>query len=446
MGWESDIPAAIRESWPRPFSLLLVWLSAILVAVAVATAFPLWCSAVVGLLISFVGTVAWINARRLRRCPPGSVGFVVAISVDSDDVYPSFQRDFVHNLRNLLRQGELKSGVWFYEVPQFRLNGPVDQDKAAYFRQKTEAAFVLYGQVRTRQESETKHYLDLHGLVGHAETTESNKTRLTDEFTELLPRRLIASSKASLPAFEITSSISSVVAKYIAGIAAFVSGLNGPARALYSDAQAAAVRLSSRHAAARKIVERVPLRFGEISLTEASKLHSEWRKSRDDHLLVEMEVYLDECAEAVQQFPAWKTLKAISMVAASKGDLSKIERMLRGLPKEDPITQMNLAFLDVAKGNLRSAVRHYRNAAQSNVSMDVVDEVMCFLDWYRDFRSDAACNVAFAHGFISYCILKDRHLAEEYFQDFVSLSRGKNQEQVALVPRWLEELPVIPSP
>lgn len=446
MGWESDIPTAIRESWPRPFSLFLVWCGATLVAIAAASAFPLWTSVIASLLIGGAGTVVWINARRLRRCPSGSVGFVVAISVDSDDVYPSFQRDFVHNLRNLLSQGELKSGVWFYEVPQFLLEGPVDAEKAAHVRQKTEATFVLYGQVRTRQENETKHYLDLHGLVGHAETTESNKTRLTSEFTELLPRRLIASSKASLPAFEMTSSISSVVAKYIAGIAAFVSGLNGPARALYSDAKVAAIKLSARHQAARKIVERLPLRFGEISLTEASRLHAQWRESRNDQLLVEMEVHLDSCAESVQEFPAWKTLKAISMVAASKGDLSKIERMLGGISKEDPITQMNLAFIDVAKGNLRSAARHYRNAAQANVAIDVVDEVMCFLDWYKDFRPNALCNVAFAHGFISYCILKDKKLAATYFQEFVAQSGGENRQQIELIPRWLDELPDAPEP
>lgn len=382
----------------------------------------------------------------MRRCPSDSVGFVVAISVDREDVYTSFQRDFVHNLQTLLRQGELRSGIWFYEVPQFHLDGPIDQEQATLIRQKTNAAFVLYGQVRTREEGETKHYLDLHGLVGHAETTESNKTRLTGEFTELLPRRLIASSKASLPAFEITSSISSVVAKYIAGIAAFVSGMNGAARALYSDAQSAAVRLSAQHQAARKIVERLPLRFGEISLTEASKLHAEWRATRDEQLLVQMEVYLDECAEPAQKFPAWKTLKAISMVAASKGNFSKIENLLRGLPKGEPVTEMNYAFIDVARGHLKSAARHYRNAAKADVAMDVVDEVMCFLDWYGEFKPDEACKVAFAHGFISYCILKDHGLAKSYFEKFVSLSDGKYAHEVALVPRWLAELPDVMVP
>lgn len=437
-----DLLDAVRRSWPSFQGLLLAWL----VALAAGAMFlPLASSPwplVITLAIGGVVTLAWLKARQLKRCPPDKFGFVVAISVDDPNTQRLFERDFSRNLESLVSTGRSGERVWAYRVPQLHLPLCLTQQEAMEMRQKTNAGFLLYGQVRTRKEDKTKHYVDLHGVVGHAETVASNKTKLVKEFTELLPRRLIALEGNQLVAFELSSSLSSIVAKYIAGIGCFLSGALDYANDLYIDAQSLALPVAESYDSARKIVERVPVRLTEVVVARASAVYQQWRAYPTPEKLVELREVLGTAPiVAAEKNPVWRTLLAICSVASDEADFDKIEAAT--IAKEnarDPITQMNLAFFDVVRGDLRAASRHYRRAAELNVQLVTIEEVICFLEWFQGHRPALRAEVSFALGFISYHLLGDKQLTEEFFSEFRHTRGGRYEAEAALLDKWIGEL------
>lgn len=431
---------AIQASWPRWSGLALGWALAIVVATAVVPLGGAPIGSALGAFVGLVITACWTLARRTKQCPGGKFGFVIAIAVDDSKTQRLFERDFCRNLEDLLRSGSLAESVWVYQIPNYRLQACPTPAEAMAIRLRTNSAFVLFGEVRTREGEPTQHYVDLHGLVGHAPTHESNKSKLAQEFTELLPRRLVTPAGAELPAFELTSSLSSIAAMYIAGIAAFLSGAPDQAEKMYNDAELLARPSAPRFPAAQAVLDRLPIRRTEIVVARASAHYRAWRESRSELELERMNAVLAVAPPVASSVPEWKTLQAIGMVAKFGDNFRQIEADLVGDDPNDPVTQVNLAFFDIADGDFRAAARHYRRAAELNLSLDTVDEIMCFIDWFRDFRPQFRTEMTFALGFICYCLLEDFALATEYFDEFNGSRGDRYEDSAARIPKWLAQI------
>jgi len=427
-----------KEHWPTPLGIALSWVAVIACGALASAILPQVAAIVAVVVVGLILTAIWFSQRRIKTCPKGLFGFVIAIPVDDQQTLRLFERDFVQRLRTLLQTGSLRDKVWVYAIPQFHLKHVPSEQDATEIRRRTGAGFVLYGDVRTRVEDVRKHYIDLNGLVAHAPTTDENKKRLVKEFTELLVKRAIAPEGAELPMFELTSALSSLTAKYIAGIGAFLSGGLDSAEAMYADALQLARPLAADHEAAKKIAERIPVRLAEVYLARAVRFYQRWKDSRSNADLRAMVETLDAAPEKAHEFPQWKALRAIGMVAEAGDDFSHIEKLVRQAPLSDPVTHMNLAFVLILKGDLRAATRHYRRAAELKVSMDTIDEVMSFLIWFRAYRPSHICQTNFALGYISYHLLGDATLASEFFTEFAKTDEFS--EERALVPKWLAEL------
>lgn len=437
---ERTLVEQIRASWHTKLGLALSWLLALLVSVSVAAVLPeksFYLSVVLFAVIALVAAGKWTLDRRLKKCPNGKVGFLLAISVDDADTYKLFKRDFIHNIEHLLLQSGVGQKIWVGEVPQWRLEKAPSMDDAIALRSGANCTFVLFGQVRTRQGERRQHYIDLSGVVAHAETEEHNTTKLRNEFSELLPRRIIADEGSELPTFEMTSALSSMVAKYIAGIGAYLSGSLDAAEALYKDAANIARASKDAHEISRKIWDRLPVRQTELVITRARSSYQKWRESREDSDLVEMGRELARAPEAGHVIPEWRTLQAISLVVTAGADLDQIERLVKSGHDADPVTHMNLAFFDLLRGDLKAAARHYRNADSRNVSMDTIDEVMSFLDWFKVYRPQYWCEVEFALGFIGCHLLKDRDMAAASFDEFERLRGPRFDVEARLIGGWL---------
>ena len=428
----------IVSSWPRPLGLASALALVLMSTWPLSQKMGLRSTAVAAVLLSIAVIAIWLYQRRYPRCPKGKFGFVIAISVDDPSTYKMFQRDFVEHIARQLRAGAMGEHVWVSELQQFRLARALDDDEARLVRERSRASFVLFGQLRTRDEDTKRHYLDLRGLVGHAETQDSNKSKLVGEFTELLPSRVIAESKNALPVFEMTSTLSSIVAKYISGIAAFLSGFKEAAETLYNDAADLAKRQTGVPVA-EKILERLPTRLSEISISNGRHHYERWKETRDDADLHNMRAALSKAPSAASSFPEWRTLNAISSVALG-ASADEIEAHLGRLPSNEPVAQMNAAFLSAWRGDLKSAARHYRNADQLNVSLETIEEVIEFLLWFRDFRPEAYVPMSFALGFISLVLLKDKRLAVSYFADFQARRGSAYDHESTLITKWFADI------
>lgn len=435
-----DLIKAVHSEWPRPIGLALGFATIITLASLATSLIPkIWALVLAAAAIAAL-IFCWLYQRQLKRCPRDKFGFVIAFSVDDRETERVFERDFVRNLTGLLESGVTGERIWVYQIPPFLLPHPLNDAQAVALRKQLRANFVLHGQVRTRFEGARKHYIDLSGVVGHAETTKDNKDRLAKEFAELLPRRLVASEGEELPAFELTSSVSSVVAKYIAGIGAFLSGFVDYSDAMYRDALALATPLSAQHDVAKKILARIPTRKSEVAIARATERYNEWKGSRSPAALQAMGEFLDEAPEIAHEIPQWKVLKAISLVSSAGDDLSKVESLVLKMPENDPVTHVNRAFFDVVRGDLKSATRRYRKSGDLNITMDSIEEVMSFLEWFLSYRPSCACQVNFALGYISYYLLRDFDLAADFFSKFNEQSLERFSDERALIPKWLGEI------
>ena len=435
--------ATIRANWPKPLGLLLSFFLAGGIGLSLANALGVGFAAAGALILMAAFLAHWLWNRRIPRCPDGQVGFLVAISVEDDRTYRIFERDFIDNLGRVLRASSQAGRVWVGAVPQVRIPKQPTELEAIELRKVSKTAFVLYGQVRTRGEgTERKHYVDLAGLVGHSQTVKSNQQQLQIEFSELLSRRIIANQGDELPAFELTSSLSSLVAKYIVGIAMFISGQVDAAQAFYEDADRLSKGQSDANEAVKKIRERLPRRFSEVAILQASSQYESWRETREEPYIARAESILDAAPDIAREWPQWKSLKAIAQVVLAKGDIDKIEKLASGGLERDPVTHMNLAFVKILRGDLRAAAQRYRRAADLKVNMDTIDEVMSFVEWYRDLNPASFAELSFALGFISYCHLRDEKLAQKYFQEFANSRDDRYEVESGLTEKWVYELQV----
>jgi hypothetical protein len=430
---------SIKESWPKWSGLLLGLFGLALLGSLLATFLSKSTTSliVVGGVLALL--LAWYNARRLRLCPLNKYGFVIAIHVEDVETQKIFEADFSRPLVAQLRTGALAEAVWVYVLPQFHMKGQLSVDEAIALRVKTRSGFVLFGQVRTRVGGEKTHHVDLHGAVGHAPTDDSNKARLTKEFSELLPRKLQAAAGQELPVFELTSAVSSLAVKYIAGIAAFLSGDRRAASALYSDCKGLALELRG-HKTPELILERLDFRESEVAISDALVLYREWRRTHSSEHLERIGDLLDGCPSQAQDQWQWRGLQAIRLVAQNAGNLEFIENLMKKMNPKDAATQMNFAFLDLLRSNFKAATRHYRNAVELHVTMEVVEEVMEFLDWYGEDYPQYEAQVQFGLGYISYLILEDSALAKKYFGVFDATRGASFENESRLAKSWIATL------
>ena len=428
---------SLPDSWPKKSGLFLGWTLLVFAGCLAFKEIRDWRVFAFFLTVALLATLVWLSQRKLSKCPENKFGFVVAISVEDQETNKKFERDFCQRLETLLRSGRVSDSIWVYFVPQYHLPKEINEEGARKLRLDTKSGFVLYGQVRTREEDSKKHYIDLHGLVGHAPTDQNNSNLLAKEFTELLPRRIIAPCDNELPAFELSSTFTTMVAKYIAGIGAFLSGAFDYASDMYADAETIAKQLANDHAIAKTILERIPIRNTEIAVYKATRIYNLWRESRKAEDLKRMGEILATAPLEGQSHPVLKTLAAIYWVSSNNGDFESIEKEILGMNQKDPVIQMNLAFFDVRRGDFKSASRHYCAAINLEVTLETASEVIDFLEWYKEENQAIANNFNFALGYICRFILNDKILAKEYFDIFLERLPDKNVDERPLIQKWM---------
>ena len=122
---------------------------------------------------------------------------------------------------------ESKAGSYlnFIELSQPHAEKIVDYESANEMRIKTRSHFCIYGNVRKRPINGQEHQvIELNGIVTHKEVPKEISEKFSKEFTELFPTEINFPAGNELIAFKFTSDWAAIVAKYIIGIAATLSG------------------------------------------------------------------------------------------------------------------------------------------------------------------------------------------------------------------------------
>jgi hypothetical protein len=229
-----------------------------------------------------------------------------------------------------------------------------------------------------------------------------------------------------------------LASEYIIAVALECAGALNEAELLLDDLEPKAANANVvQHGL--KIAQRIPTRRMEICVARANQVYKQWRDSRSDDLLVAIDELLNQVPTSERKRLPWLGLKAIVQVA-HEDDLQAAEQTVLSCGREQPTTQMNLAFLKACHGDLRGATRHYRNAKGANVNLELVEEIMDFIEWYRLFKPALDVEMCYCLGFISLEIIKDTILANQYFTRFAEVADDRYRQEQLLVEKWMGEL------
>jgi len=374
-----------REQWYEKSGLaagLIVGIAAI-EGLLVAGGADWWLKLSSAVAAAGIISLAWWWSGLPPKTRPDRVGFLVAITSDDDKESKRLQADFTLPLRQLIRSGRSGQVFDFIELPLHLARKIADTDDAERIRVQCRAHFMIFGRVRRRTiDGHENHVVDLDGIVAHKAVPDLVKQRLAGEFSELLPRRVRISTENDLLSFYFTSEWADLVAKYIIGIAAAVSGDIDAAESLYLDAQA---RLSTKNTGFpvyQKLAERLPVRLAEVHEARAIAAYEAWQLDHESRHIDDITSHIKRAADTGRPLTArLNFLAAIHAFLRDRNPDRAFEFLRKVKDPNSALWNFNMAFLHGYKGNLKQASQHYRAGSLFDSEPALLSQVEEFMCW-----------------------------------------------------------------
>lgn len=180
------------------------------------------------LLILWIGY--WVvNKFHLPRNKKNKVGIVIAIYSENESERQKLKADFISKLKKDLQQ----EGILNFSEVIFLKNHFSNQIKESdnprteleTINKKIKAHFYVWGDVKKRPDGDEgeKYFINFQGYVVHKPISQNLSQVISIDFSKVLPKEVNFLEKRSFKGFEASATIVHLAAKYIIGIAAFVS-------------------------------------------------------------------------------------------------------------------------------------------------------------------------------------------------------------------------------
>lgn len=187
------------------------------------------------LLILWIGYWGF-NRFYLPKNKKESIGIVIAIYSENKKERQKLKADFISKLKNDFKQeGMLDFSNIIFLKNHFaqeinESNNP--QKKLEKINKKVRGHFYIWGNVKKRTDGDKgeKYFINFQGYVVHKPISQVLSREISIDFSKVLPREVNFLENRSFKGFEASAQIVHLAAKYIIGIAAFVS--NDPLLAL----------------------------------------------------------------------------------------------------------------------------------------------------------------------------------------------------------------------
>jgi len=373
-----------EKHWHRPAGLVAAAAFLILLLTGVfALVKPSSIICAIAYVLSAVLVVTgWRWSNRLPRTKKGKVGFVVSIYADEEAERVKIKEDFIRTLHELLKEGPSGQSFQVITLPNHVAEDVVDQDDAQQLRVTCRARFVIYGRVRLRTiDGSQQHVLHLEGLVAHKPVAQPIAESLPREFAELLPRRVRIATENDVFSFAFTSEWLNCVARYIIGIAAACSGDLDYAEQLQTEVHGLLSGKDQAFSVFATLKQRVPVRLAEIRHARARKAYNKWRRSRDPADMDTMARHLDSVPSSGPNQYGVLLFKSICLFVRNRDVKGAMDVLKKCRGQTEATWLYNLAFLHAYAGDLKGAIRRYRNAMKLRVGDRTVVEVEEFMCW-----------------------------------------------------------------
>jgi tetratricopeptide (TPR) repeat protein len=420
-----EILNLIKARWYRPSTLIILVFFAAIVLLSMFSAIKIEEMTLPEVIISIAIIVGlaflWYTSTRMPKATKGKVGFAVGIVAETQEQRDLIARDFVETLRNLLSRSEFKYHFSFLEIPAHLAQKIESPDDAHKVLNNSRCQFLVYGRARTRRiQGEERHVLDLQGIVSHSPIPQEVQKHFSKEFGELFPNKLVISSENDIFSFEFTAEWVSLVARYIIGIAALVSGDILYSQQLFESLEQEVVKPQTDFPAIIKLRQRVPQRLASVYLTRASIYFQEWRQTKDLRQMADMEVFLNQLRRVAPNEPGGHLLKAIWLFVTERDIRGAKDELERCRIQQDATWQYNYAFLLAYEGNLKKAFKEYKRASQAYTrAPGLLLEVENFICWVLENEPDKI-QLHFCLGLLNFFGKDDKARAMQDFEEFLT--------------------------
>jgi hypothetical protein len=167
----------------------------------------------------------WLMTHRVPRTRDDSIGIIVAITGQDNAHDDQVRADFVRSLQRMLEADGRNTHFQLVVFPRYlaaRCDTPL---AATQYLGRAHGHFMIFGSVRIREvNGSDSHVLVMEGVVGHAPMPKAVGDQLARDFGIALPRRVSFPRNNDVFAFELTSALTDIAARYVIGLAALVSG------------------------------------------------------------------------------------------------------------------------------------------------------------------------------------------------------------------------------
>ena len=414
----------IRRRWSSRWTLALALVSGgsaalIFVAEVDLSKLDLVDYAVVSLVLIAIIAV-WYFTNRVPRTKKGVIGFVLAITAEKESQARRLRSDFGTTIRELLTQSP---GLYKFELIEYSKNqsAKVTAGTAARYLLKSRARFMVYGRARMRRVGGDKyHVLNLEGVVAHAALPPKTAQAFSAEFQDIFPRKLRIHKEIDLLAFEITAELIDVIARYIVGIAAMVSGDLDYAEELFRELRSRLGPVKVAVPAVIKVRQRVPTRLRELHDIQLQLVRQAFFLRRDMEDLRRADVILEKL-EQLGRLDYSQTLTKAMCEFLLRRNVKKAKRLLRNCHGHPDATwRYSLAFLFAYTGDIQKARRLYQVAFHSehlDTTVPIQTEEFIRLVLHDE---PEVCQLYYCLGLINYFVKKDMASALRDFKDFLA--------------------------
>lgn len=444
LGGIADFIRYVELRWHRPSTLVVALLViALAFTLPSATSISLTRGIVLATILLAIAVV-WIVTNRVPRAREHSVGFAVAFTAETQEQRDRIVSDMVSHLRDLLSSGQQVHPFTLVVLPDHHAREIVNPDDARAYLARTRCHFIVYGSARMRRlDGADHHVLRMHGAVSHAPIADHIARQFSLEFGELLPGHsghLIISQENDLFSFEFTSRVINIVAKYIIGIAALLSGDLAYAESLFLETEQLVANVTVELAPLIKIRSRLPSRLAEIYLAHAGREYALWQGDDSSAHLDLMGGYLERLSRIVPHDARAHALRAIWYFLAKRDTASAMREVRRSRTMLDCVWRYSKAFLLAYDGALTKALRDYRIAFRhpcpGGLPLEIEEFILRVLD-----KEPGKVQLHFCLGAINMFAKGDKARAMQELETFLQLTDvGCFPEERRLARSWVQTM------
>ena len=215
----------LESIWHNFYSSILLSAVVILSIIAFFNSSPHWCLISLCLGAAVIVIFLWFATHHLPKVPKGKIGIAISLIYDRESEAKQVELDFITALRNLLQRDPDCANIGMVVLPEYVSLKLQDTAKFEKILRKCRAHMLLYGSVKRRNiQGKEMHLLNVEGFIRHAPIPVEISKRFAEDFACSIPRKLMLPTENDALIFESASTWFDLSARYVIGVAAYLSG------------------------------------------------------------------------------------------------------------------------------------------------------------------------------------------------------------------------------